>query len=70
MNTASLTPRQAAVLDFIRANTLPASPTSREIAAAFGWSSPNAATVHLVALEKKGLIRRTPGKARNIEVVA
>lgn len=69
MTAPELTPRQAAVLQWIRANTLPASPTSREIAKAFGWASPNAATVHLVALERKGLIRRTPGKARNIEVL-
>lgn len=65
-----LTAKQSAVLEFIRANTKAASPTSREIAAAFGFKSPHSATVHLDALEKKGRIRRTPGRSRNIEVIA
>jgi repressor LexA len=67
--TQPLTAKQQAVLAYIRDNTQPASPTSREIAAAFGWSSPHSATVHLKALERKGKIRRKPGKARNIEVL-
>lgn len=67
--TQPLTAKQQAVLQWIRDNTQPASPTSREIAAAFGWASPHAATVHLKALERKGKIRRKPGKARNIEVL-
>lgn len=65
-----LTAKQQAVLDFIRTNMHLYSPTSREIAAAFGWHSPHAATVHLDALEKKGRIRRLPGRSRNIEVIA
>lgn len=65
-----LTAKQAAVLEFIRENTKAASPTSREIAAAFGFKSPHAATVHLDALEKKGRIRRIAGRSRNIEVIS
>jgi SOS-response transcriptional repressor LexA len=65
-----LTARQQQVLDFIKANMALYSPSCREIAAAIGAKSPHAATVHLAALEKKGVIRRVPGKARNIEVLA
>lgn len=65
-----LTDKQAAILRFIQENTKAASPTSREIAAAFGFKSPHAATVHLDALERKGKIRRVPGRSRNIEVIA
>ena len=68
--TQPLTAKQAAVLEFIRTHTQPSSPTSREIAAAFGWHSPHAATVHLDALERKGKIRRIAGRSRNIEVIA
>lgn len=64
-----LTPRQQEVLDFIRENMALYSPTCRQIAAAIGAKSPHAATVHLDALEKKGRIRRTPGRPRNIEVL-
>jgi repressor LexA len=67
---ARLTARQQEVLDFIRANMAVYSPTVRQIAAFIGAKSPHAATVHLDALEKKGVIRRVPGKARNIEVLA
>lgn len=64
----TLTDRQQEVLDFIKANIALYGPTCREIAAAIGAKSPHAATVHLDALERKGLIRRT-GKTRGIEVV-
>lgn len=64
-----LTARQAEVLAFIKANVGMYGPTCREIAKAIGAKSPHAATVHLDALEKKGAIRRTPGKARGIEVL-
>ena len=65
-----LTARQQEVLDFIRANMALYSPTVRQIAAAIGAKSPHSATGHLDALEKKGFIRRTPGRPRNIEVIA
>jgi SOS-response transcriptional repressor LexA len=64
----TLTDRQQEVLDFIKANMGLYGPTCREIAAAIGAKSPHAATVHLDALERKGLIRRS-GKTRGIEVV-
>ncbi len=64
-----LTARQQEVLDFIKANMAVFSPTVRQIAAAIGAKSPHSATGHLDALEKKGFIRRTPGRPRNIEVV-
>jgi repressor LexA len=65
-----LTDRQQAILDYVRDNTQAASPTCRQIAEAFGFKSPHAVTVHLNALERKGKIRRTPGRSRNIEVIA
>ena len=65
-----LTARQQEVLDFIKANMAVFSPTVRQIAQAIGAKSPHSATGHLDALEKKGFIRRTPGRPRNIEVIA
>ena len=65
-----LTPKQQAILDYVRDNTEAASPTCRQIAKAFGFRSPHAVTVHLDALERKGKIRRVPGRSRNIEVIA
>lgn len=64
-----LTKKQAAVLQYIVDHTEAASPTSRQIAKAFGFKSPHAVTVHLDALEKKGRIRRIAGRSRNIEVL-
>ncbi len=63
----SLTLRQQQVLDFIRQQRRDAgySPSSREIQAYFGFQSQTAAMNHLRALEKKGFIERTPGKARS-----
>src|SRR5260370_33447004 len=40
-------------------------PSSREIQAHFGFHSQTAAMNHLRALERKGVIMRTPGKARS-----
>ncbi len=65
-----LTPRQAQVLAFIKTNMAYYSPTVRQIAQQFNIRSPNGVVCHLNALEKKGVIRRHPGKARNIEVIA
>jgi len=67
--TPALTPKQAAVLAWIQANSGYYSPTVREIARQFGIASPNGVACHLDALERKGFIRRTPGIARGIEVV-
>jgi repressor LexA len=64
---SELTARQKEVLDFIRRQQretgLP--PSSREIQVYFGFHSQTAAMNHLRALERKGVITRTPGKARS-----
>ncbi len=64
----SLTEQQARVLQFITDNAAMYSPTVREIAAAFGFKSPNGVTCHLVALERKGYLKRRH-TARGIEVL-
>src|ERR1700741_3718460 len=62
-----LTTRQEEVLKFIRKQQQRTGfpPSSREIQSFFGFQSQTAAMNHLRALEKKGAIRRTPGKARS-----
>ena len=58
-----LTPRQAEVLELIKANMnetgMP--PTRAEIAQKLGFKSANAAEEHLKALAKKGVIEIMPG---------
>ena len=62
-----LTARQQEVLDFIRRQQQQTgfAPSSREIQEHFGFQSQTAAMNHLRALERKGVINRTPGKARS-----
>lgn len=64
------TPRQQAVLDYLLEclTKTGIQPSHREIAAHFGWTSPAAAQAHLIALEKKGYIERSGGRARSIIV--
>jgi repressor LexA len=64
---AELTARQQEVLDFIRRQQQQTGfpPSSREIQTHFGFQSQTAAMNHLRALERKGVINRTPGKARS-----
>jgi repressor LexA len=64
---AELTARQQQVLDFIRRQQQQTGfpPSSREIQTHFGFQSQTAAMNHLRALERKGVINRTPGKARS-----
>lgn len=64
----ALTQRQSAILEFIRehVNVRGSAPSRAEIAREFGFSSPATVTSHLNLLEKKGVIRREPGQARNI----
>lgn len=64
-----LTPRQTEAWQFIRANAGLYSVTYRELCEAMGIASPNGVAGHLRALERAGLIRRHPGKARGIEVL-
>lgn len=45
-------------------------PTQREIATRFGFASPNAVRTHLRLMEKKGMIERTPHKARSLKLCA
>ncbi|MFP5261630.1 MAG: transcriptional repressor LexA [Blastocatellia bacterium] len=67
----NITPRQREVYDFLCrfVNANGHAPTIAEIRARLGLSSP--ATVHqlLSALEREGLIRRTPNVSRGIEVL-
>lgn len=66
-----LTQRQQDIFNFIRerieADGMP--PTRAEIAAAFGFASPNAAESHLRALAQKGAIRIEAGSARGIRLI-
>ncbi len=66
----SFTPKQGQYLAFIHAYTrvLGRPPAEADIRRHFGVSPP---TVHqmVLALERAGLIRRTPGAARSIEVL-
>lgn len=66
------TPAQMKILDAIVHLTQQQhyAPTIREIGAYVGFSNPNAVVVHLKALEKKGIIRRTPSKARSIILIS
>ena len=64
------TDRQQEVLDFVRERTAICGPTVREICDHFGFRSSNGAMCHILALERKGLIRRRAGQTRGIEVVS
>jgi len=65
-----LTKRQEEILDFIvglvRDEGFP--PTLKEIAGRFGLSSPNAARDHVLALERKGFLKRTGEKSRALSL--
>ncbi len=65
-----LTTRQKAVYAFVRDKIVNRGygPTVREIGEQFKIGSPNGVMCHLKALEKKGLIRRSPNKSRAIEL--
>jgi repressor LexA len=65
-----LTERQQAVYDLIRELMIRRGygPTVREIGEHFGIRSPNGVMCHLKALERKGLLKRSPNKSRAIEL--
>ncbi|TWU48447.1 transcriptional repressor LexA [Rubripirellula reticaptiva] len=65
-----LTDRQQNVYDMIRGLIVKRGygPTVREIGEHFGIKSPNGVMCHLRALERKGLISRSPNKSRAIEL--
>jgi repressor LexA len=66
-----LTPRQAEILELLRTHLQETGfpPTRAEIAAHFGFSSPNAAEEHLRALERKGCIEILPGASRGLRLL-
>jgi len=66
-----LTERQKQVLEFIRhkQDSERLTPTLREIAAHFRFSSANAALAHVQALRAKGVLKNVPGRARSLQVV-
>lgn len=66
-----LTARQAEILELLRTHLRETGfpPTRAEIAAHFGFSSPNAAEEHLRALERKGAIEILPGASRGLRLL-
>ncbi len=66
-----LTSRQFEILECIRRYQREngVTPTVAEIQEKFGFKSPTAVSDHLAALERKGVIWRVPGTARNIRLV-
>jgi repressor LexA len=68
--TPSLTPRQREILALIERSVREqgAPPTRAEIAATFGFKSPNAAEEHLRALARKGVIELVGGTSRGIRL--
>ena len=67
---ASLTPRQAEILEVIRDHIAEhrRPPSQPELARALGLASTNGVFKHLAALEKKGAIELSPGLARGIRL--
>jgi len=65
-----LTPRQRQVLDFVTAclERRGYPPTLREIAAHLGIRGTLGAAKHLEALERKGLLRKSPGSSRGLSL--
>jgi repressor LexA len=66
-----LTDRQKQILEFIqrRQEIDGFTPTFREIATHFRFSSPNAALCHVQALLAKGFLKNSPGRARALQIV-
>jgi len=66
-----LTGRQRQILEFIQRKQEADgfTPTFREIAAHFRFSSPNAALCHVQALLAKGVLKNLPRRARALQVV-
>jgi repressor LexA len=66
-----ITERQEQVLNFLKKfiGQHGYSPTQREIQDGMGFQSSHAPVNHLIALERKGYIKRTPGVVRSIVVL-
>ena len=62
---------QRRVFDFVRDKLIAGrpAPTTREVAAEFGWSSKRAAECHIEALIRKGWLASEPGKARSLRLM-
>src|SRR5262245_39179947 len=71
MSTIPLTDRQARLLRMIEDSLAKRGyvPTLQEMAHAMGIASLHGVKRHLIALERKGYLRRFPGRRRAIEVV-
>ncbi len=69
---ATLTRRQQQIVDFLQKfqQSNGTMPTIKEIAAHFGFRSPNAVTSHLQLLKKKGVISDEPNKARSLRLTS
>jgi len=67
-----LTERQKQILDFIRykQDSEKLTPTLREIAAHFRFSSVNAALAHVQALRTKGFVKNSSGRARSLQMLS
>src|SRR5438445_8432477 len=67
----ALTERQQQILNFIQKKQQSEgfTPTFREIAAHFRFSSPNAALEHVEAIRAKGFLKSLPGRARTLQVI-
>ena len=70
MATGRITPKQQAILDYIKEEILAKGypPTVREICEKVGLRSTSSVHSHLETLEKNGFIRRDPTKPRAIEI--
>jgi repressor LexA len=68
----TLPPRQQSLLTYLKTFLAERGyvPTLAEMAAALGVSSLQAVKVHLIALERKGYLRRHPGRPRAIELLS
>lgn len=66
-----ITKKQKLILDFIAEfmETHDYSPSYREIMAGVGLSSVSAVAEHVENLAEKGVLKKTPGAARSLEIV-
>ena len=71
MKGQKLTKKQLAVLNFVEDYTEENghSPSYREICEGLGLSSVSAVAEHIDNLATKGVIRKTPGEARSLEIL-
>jgi repressor LexA len=69
---AGLTQRQEEIYQFLldQRERCGVCPTQNEIRQHFGFRSPNSVQEHLRLLEQKGFIKRSPRKARSIQLTA